>query len=1096
MVDQPQSRPPRRRLALIAGGCLAVIVLLLAGLVATRIPIATWIARQALQDTPFQDAEFRIASLSGDRLTLENVRLEQPFLVSIDQIVVTFDPLDTWNGDIEAIAIKGLDGTLSPNDIDGLTTGTDDGTGSNLRLGHLSLTDSTVTVLLEDQPIQVHLNGDLIDSTSPAGTFDMVIDGPGFDLAGVMSTAAIEANRQTVSWQIADGTIERGELDVTGLAGMIEVGIPSLDGGEISVAASIMSQSARLDSHAAGPFNLDFSASIKSGVAPSLTSASMTLELGTDDAPVRARLVANLRDSIHLTAEASLDLHDKLDLALDPVISVAAPTALTSRTEATLPGDWLAHVDNIQDTALSLLTELSLSFDSAGGLVEGYASASGAKGSLSFVPSGDEIIVTMGTDTAVTGLTIAPELLSSLGLSEAVSAQFATPFDVAILNDEGPWRLIRGDDGSSSIYGSGGVSITRPEMNIRLWMDGNAKLLGNGSLTAAIVHHAELNIAMDTVAGFQNLQATADGRGEYAYDALHVVADVTSAASKVEAEGVILEDFELSLPVDVSWSDSAFEIAAQPVALISASSAHYDDFRFGPVEFDLPIRVTGDMKKIFVFFDDNGWVDLAGVTHPQFVVDQPASIGIGATSLPVLTLELPEEEAPVWDARINLAPPSMTVTVLDDDGLPAATVSGEMPTLNVHATQLIANYLTATAETGGGSLTWVEQNVSAAGLKTLLTYNTGLSPWPQLRLDIDEITDLAAPARFAPLTADVRVTPVWPQGDDVRLSLNIHAPARRYALNVEASYEPNKGLGSALIRLPPVVFEPDGFQPSDLSPMLAGYGKDVSGSIEVIGDVTWQAGSWASDLDLFLREISATAFGVRMERLNSVINFDNIMPPSTPPGQLIAIAGIDAGLPLRDALISLALDGDGTLQLESATMQFAGGEVTAAPARWQMDTDPEPLNLHVTGVDVGMLFALADMDDLTASGTLDGTIPVRLADGDVIVEGARLESRQPGELHYLPEDVPAGLGTDDASLDLVLEALSNFHYERLNVDLQRAAGGETEVGLHIAGSNPDLYDGYPIELNISLTGALDRIVRDSLAGYRIPDEIRERLSGF
>jgi hypothetical protein len=136
------------------------------------------------------------------------------------------------------------------------------------------------------------------------------------------------------------------------------------------------------------------------------------------------------------------------------------------------------------------------------------------------------------------------------------------------------------------------------------------------------------------------------------------------------------------------------------------------------------------------------------------------------------------------------------------------------------------------------------------------------------------------------------------------------------------------------------------------------------------------------------------------------------------------------------------------------------------------------------------------MEELTATGTLDGTIPVRFAKGDVIIEDANLASREPGELRYLPDGVPSGLGSDEASLDLVLEALSNFQYQRLEVNLDRAADGETVVGLHIAGANPDLYDGYPIELNVSLTGALDQIVRDSLAGYRIPEAIRERLSGF
>jgi hypothetical protein len=534
----------------------------------------------------------------------------------------------------------------------------------------------------------------------------------------------------------------------------------------------------------------------------------------------------------------------------------------------------------------------------------------------------------------------------------------------------------------------------------------------------------------------------------------------------------------------------------EPVALVSAKSGRFGDLTSGPVEIELPLRVAAMRTSLMVYLDDNGWIDLAGLEHPSFTVTEPVSLRINQSTLPLLAIELSDDGDMVWDARVQFAPPAVALAILDADGSPAAHISGTLPGGSIHATRLIENYLTATVETQDGSLRWDEQDIEVSGLRTLVTHNTGLSPWPQMRLDVAAIRDLASPARFAPLSADLRVTPVWPAGDDVRLSLNVHAPEKRYALNVEASYEEASNQAVALVRLPPLVFEPGVYQPKDLSPISAAYAKDVSGSVEVSGEITWRDGVFASDLDVAVRDLSATAFGTRMERMNTLIKFDNVMPLSTPPGQLVAIAGIDAGLPMRDALISLALDPDGIVVLESAEMKFAGGEVTSDRASWRIGSDPEPLLLQVTGVDVGALFALADMAELTASGTLDGTIPVRFADGDVIIEDASLASRVPGELHYLPDGTPAGLGSDEASLDLVLDALSNFHYERLEVDLDRAAGGETEIGLHIAGANPDLYDGYPIELNVSLTGALDQIVRDSLAGYRVPDEIRERLSGF
>jgi len=78
----------------------------------------------------------------------------------------------------------------------------------------------------------------------------------------------------------------------------------------------------------------------------------------------------------------------------------------------------------------------------------------------------------------------------------------------------------------------------------------------------------------------------------------------------------------------------------------------------------------------------------------------------------------------------------------------------------------------------------------------------------------------------------------------------------------------------------------------------------------------------------------------------------------------------------------------------------------------------------------------------------------------------------------------------------LLQALENFRYETLRLTVDGRTDAEMDVGLHIAGANPDLYDGYPIEFNLNLEGALANVLRSGLAGYQIPERIRERMQGF
>ena len=80
--------------------------------------------------------------------------------------------------------------------------------------------------------------------------------------------------------------------------------------------------------------------------------------------------------------------------------------------------------------------------------------------------------------------------------------------------------------------------------------------------------------------------------------------------------------------------------------------------------------------------------------------------------------------------------------------------------------------------------------------------------------------------------------------------------------------------------------------------------------------------------------------------------------------------------------------------------------------------------------------------------------------------------RWPGLGAYDLKQPPAALEAGGQNVNLLLQALENFRYKDLRLTIDGRTDGEMDVGLHIAGANPDLYDGYPIEFNRNLEGAL------------------------
>ena len=55
--------------------------------------------------------------------------------------------------------------------------------------------------------------------------------------------------------------------------------------------------------------------------------------------------------------------------------------------------------------------------------------------------------------------------------------------------------------------------------------------------------------------------------------------------------------------------------------------------------------------------------------------------------------------------------------------------------------------------------------------------------------------------------------------------------------------------------------------------------------------------------------------------------------------------------------------------------------------------------------------------------------------------------------------------------------------------------GQIVAGAEIKGSNPTLYDGKAIELNVRLEGALRELLQSASVMKDLPDAIRDRVQG-
>ncbi|MEM7024304.1 MAG: YdbH domain-containing protein [Pseudomonadota bacterium] len=368
----------------------------------------------------------------------------------------------------------------------------------------------------------------------------------------------------------------------------------------------------------------------------------------------------------------------------------------------------------------------------------------------------------------------------------------------------------------------------------------------------------------------------------------------------------------------------------------------------------------------------------------------------------------------------------------------------------------------------------------------------GLAMGEAVPLSIERISHEGRPAWFAPMAFRGSAQPdadgldFEGELDRIGGGLTLKAFGRRGT----------DGEGRASIELDPIVFSP-GLQPKDLAPIVGNLAREVTGQLRVEGDLAWPPqGSPTSDLAVLVEELSFVSGPVRLGQINGLVQLDRPWPLTSRPQQQVSIGLLDLGVPLTAGLTTFQLLPGPRVDVTQLEWTLAGGTARAEPFSLGSPLDGSSVTLRAEQLDLGQLLDLTRLDGLTGEGSLDGVLPIELAEGAAVVTDGKLQATEPGVLRYASSAAPAALRAGGEGVDLLLQALENFRYEELEITLEGRTDATMDIGLHLAGANPDLYDAHPIEFNLDLEGALANILRQGVASYQIPDRIRERMQGF
>lgn len=349
--------------------------------------------------------------------------------------------------------------------------------------------------------------------------------------------------------------------------------------------------------------------------------------------------------------------------------------------------------------------------------------------------------------------------------------------------------------------------------------------------------------------------------------------------------------------------------------------------------------------------------------------------------------------------------------------------------------------------------------------------------WRELAMPASEVS-----ARFV----------IDPQQATLHASLSTAGQA--VVLQADGVHQFASGYGHAELRLLPVVFSNSGFKLSQLQKTWT-YPFDVdSGRASAAVQLQWDR-ILKTEADLRLDKLGGHYNKITFSGITSEMALAMNDGIATRKTAHVHVDSLDVGFPVENIAVQFALmPAVGTdlpvVKVHKFNATLLGGMAHAGPFTLDFTRDKNTFEVQLEHIGLHEIMLLEQQEGLAGSGVLDGKIPINISRKGVEVVNGQLDVRAPGGIiRYTPTDKVASLAQSNPNVDMVVEALRNFHYEIMDVRSDYQTSGDLKLQVHLEGKNPDWQAGKPVHLNLNLQENIPALLRS----LQLSGEISERL---
>lgn len=208
------------------------------------------------------------------------------------------------------------------------------------------------------------------------------------------------------------------------------------------------------------------------------------------------------------------------------------------------------------------------------------------------------------------------------------------------------------------------------------------------------------------------------------------------------------------------------------------------------------------------------------------------------------------------------------------------------------------------------------------------------------------------------------------------------------------------------------------------------------------------------------------------------------------PG-FLTLVRLDPGITLFDMSSLITFDTrDGRLILERPEAGVFGGRIGSERVDYNLTSQQGELRLFLTGIDISQIMSLSAYDAVSATGRINGILPVTLNNMLPLVSDGILYASPPGgTIRYGGSNPNSG----NVSMDLVYQALAQYNYQLLEAGVNYLDNGELLLAIRMEGISPQLNSGQRINLNLNISDNIPSLLNSLQATRQVTDRLTEQM---